>query len=288
MTPSRSAGKAAVGYSLEVLLFADLDGAYFVANLPRFAPVDWSAGTQVAFKQVSDLTSGSPGTDITAALVSDGVELGRRLISLRVHYARRLDSAIRVDSWQERACWWGPSFQYQPRHKRGDSMPIRRWLAFPLATALAVFAGAQFDAHAAQQVANASTAAPEAKPYKIEKDGTVDWATYNGYRRFNSICETCHGFDGVGSSFGPNLVDSLKRMSHDQFVNTVVNGKQDVNTAQTLVMPAFGTNPNVMCYLDDIYTYLKARADGALGRGRPAKHAPKPQSATDAENACMG
>jgi methanol metabolism-related c-type cytochrome len=167
-------------------------------------------------------------------------------------------------------------------------MPIRRWLAFPLATALAVFAGAQFDAHAAQQVANASTAAPEAKPYKIEKDGTVDWATYNGYRRFNSICETCHGFDGVGSSFGPNLVDSLKRMSHDQFVNTVVNGKQDVNTAQTLVMPAFGTNPNVICYLDDIYTYLKARADGALGRGRPAKHAPKPQSATDAENACMG
>jgi hypothetical protein len=34
----------------------------------------------VAFKQVSDLTSGSPGTDVTAALVSDGVELGRRLI----------------------------------------------------------------------------------------------------------------------------------------------------------------------------------------------------------------
>ena len=39
-------------------------------------------------------------------------------------------------------------------------MPIRRWLAVPLATALAVFAGAQFDAHAAQQVANASTVAP--------------------------------------------------------------------------------------------------------------------------------
>ena len=39
---------AGVRYAFEVLLFADLDGAYFVANLSRFAPVDWSAGTRVA------------------------------------------------------------------------------------------------------------------------------------------------------------------------------------------------------------------------------------------------
>jgi hypothetical protein len=53
-------------------------------------------------------------------------------------------------------------------------------------------------------------------------------------------------------------------------------------------MPALGTDPNVMCYIDDIYTYLRARADGKLGRGRPEKHEPKPQSAVDAENSCMG
>ena len=33
-------------------------------------------------------------------------------------------------------------------------------------------------------------------------------------------------------------------------------------------MPALGDNPNVMCYIDDIYVYLKARADGVLPRGR--------------------
>ena len=67
-----------------------------------------------------------------------------------------------------------------------------------------------------------------------------------------------------------------------------IHGKKDVNAAQTLVMPALGTDPNVMCYIDDIYTYLRARADGKLGRGRPAKHEAKTQEAIDAENACMG
>ena len=61
-----------------------------------------------------------------------------------------------------------------------------------------------------------------------------------------------------------------------------------MNTAQTLVMPGFGENKNVMCYLDDIYVYLRARADGAQGPGRPATHEDKPKAATDNENACMG
>ena len=53
-------------------------------------------------------------------------------------------------------------------------------------------------------------------------------------------------------------------------------------------MPALGDNPNVMCYIDDIYVYLKARADGALPRGRPAKRAEKPEAATKHEKACFG
>ena len=80
---------------------------------------------------------------------------------------------------------------------------------------------------------------------------------------------------------------SSSTMPHDKFLEIVANGMQDVNTAQTLKMPAFGTNPNVMCYIEDIYTYMRARADGVLGRGRPEKHEPKPKSAADAENACM-
>ena len=131
-------------------------------------------------------------------------------------------------------------------------------------------------------------AANEDKPYKIEPDGTVDWATFSGFRRFNSECYVCHGPDGVGSTFAPALVDSLKTMSYEQFLDIVTNGKTEVNTAVQKKMPTFGTNPNVMCYIDDIYAYLKARSDGVLGRGRPAKHAEKPQAAKDAETACMG
>ena len=44
-------------------------------------------------------------------------------------------------------------------------------------------------------------------------------------------------------------------------------------------MPALGDNPNVMCYIDDIYIYLKARADGGLPRGRPPSALDKPAAA---------
>jgi hypothetical protein len=36
-------------------------------------------------------------------------------------------------------------------------------------------------------------------------------------------------------------------------------------------MPAFGHVEDVATYIDDLYAYLKARADGALGRGRPQR-----------------
>jgi methanol metabolism-related c-type cytochrome len=124
--------------------------------------------------------------------------------------------------------------------------------------------------------------------YKISPDGTVDWYTFSGYRRFNGTCDVCHGFDGGGSSFGPDLTASLKSLNYTEFLGIVASGRQNVNTAQTLVMPAFGDNKNVMCYIDDIYVYLRARADGALKGGRPQKHEDKPPEAAAAEKECMG
>jgi methanol metabolism-related c-type cytochrome len=115
-----------------------------------------------------------------------------------------------------------------------------------------------------------SPRADEQKPYKIE-NGRVDQATYNGYRRYGESCLRCHGPDGAGSSYAPNLLDSLKTMNHDTFAEVVINGRRNVNTANQNVMPAFGTVEDVVNYLDDIYAYLKARSDGALGRGRPKR-----------------
>ena len=35
--------------------------------------------------------------------------------------------------------------------------------------------------------------------FKIQEDGTADWYTFSGYRRYHSDCHVCHGPDGVGS-----------------------------------------------------------------------------------------
>src|SRR5471030_223122 len=108
------------------------------------------------------------------------------------------------------------------------------------------------------------------KSYTI-KDGKVDKATYNGWRRYTESCLRCHGPDGAGSSYAPGLVDSLKQMSEDELKEIVVNGRKNVNTANENFMPPFGEVEDVMLYLDDIYSYLKARSDGVLGRGRDRK-----------------
>jgi methanol metabolism-related c-type cytochrome len=124
--------------------------------------------------------------------------------------------------------------------------------------------------------------------YSIKPDGTVDWYTYSGFIRYSSECLRCHGPDGLGSSYAPALVDSLKASSYSDFFGVVASGKRDVTAAQDLVMPALGTDTNVMCYIDNIYVYLRARANGALGRGRPTKHDDKPEAAKNWENTCMG
>ena len=110
----------------------------------------------------------------------------------------------------------------------------------------------------------------EQKPYTVE-NGKVDKATFNGWRRYTESCLRCHGPDGAGSSYGPDLVDSAKRMSKDEFEDIVINGRTNVTTASENVMPPFGTVEDVVSYLDDVWAYLKARADGVLGRGRPTR-----------------
>jgi len=124
--------------------------------------------------------------------------------------------------------------------------------------------------------------------YNISSDGTVDWYTFSGFRRYHSECHVCHGPDGEGSSYGPGLIESLKTTSYPDFMLVVASGREVVRADKQSVMPALGLNANVMCYIDDIYVYLKARADGGLPRGRPAKRAEKPEAADKHEKACFG
>jgi mono/diheme cytochrome c family protein len=96
-------------------------------------------------------------------------------------------------------------------------------------------------------------------------DGKVDKRTYNGYRRYNSICIHCHGPDGIGGSFAPSLIAAL--LDLPAFREAVLAGVANGNS----VMKGFAGDGNVEPYIEDIYAYLQARADGALGRGRPAR-----------------
>jgi methanol metabolism-related c-type cytochrome len=123
--------------------------------------------------------------------------------------------------------------------------------------------------------------------FKVEEDGTVDWSTFSGFRRYHAECHVCHGPDGEGSTYAPALKNSAVKMDYYDFIAVVAEGRQKVGGGQNSVMPSFGTNPNVMCYLDDIYTYLKARGVDAVPRGRPAKRADKSEEAAANEASCM-
>jgi methanol metabolism-related c-type cytochrome len=124
--------------------------------------------------------------------------------------------------------------------------------------------------------------------YKIGQDGTVDWYTYSGFRRYHSDCHVCHGPNGEGSSYAPALAESLKTLSYTDFTGVVTNGRKNVDTANDKVMPSFASNVNVMCFIDDIYVYLRARANNAIPGGRPPKHEDKPEAAKQAETSCTG
>ncbi|MCW2315575.1 methanol metabolism-related c-type cytochrome [Rhodoblastus acidophilus] len=124
--------------------------------------------------------------------------------------------------------------------------------------------------------------------YKVDANGKVDWYTYSGFLRYSAECLRCHGPDGLGSSYAPALANSLKKLSYADFLSTVANGRKNLEGGQEKVMPTLGLDKNVMCFIDDIYVYLKARSDEAVGRNRPPAHDPKPKAWEDAENACMG
>ncbi|TVP69795.1 MAG: c-type cytochrome, methanol metabolism-related [Rhodobacteraceae bacterium] len=126
--------------------------------------------------------------------------------------------------------------------------------------------------------------AEEMPTFMVLEDGTVDWYTFSGFRRYHAECHVCHGPDGQGSSYAPGLASSVMRLDYFEFVGIVASGYEKGNS----VMPAFGTNRNVMCYVDDLYVYLRAVGSGAIPRGRPANRMDKPESAIAFENDCMG
>nr|WP_085983232.1 c-type cytochrome, methanol metabolism-related [Methylosinus sp. LW4] len=128
----------------------------------------------------------------------------------------------------------------------------------------------------------------QGKPtYKVQADGTVDWYTFSGYRRYHAECHVCHGPNAEGSTYAPALKNSVKNFNYEEFYGIVVGGRENKQAGNDSVMPAFAENKNAMCYIDDLYIYLRARSTEAVGRGRPEKKAEKPPAFAEAEAKCM-
>lgn len=169
-----------------------------------------------------------------------------------------------------------------------DCRVILPVLVVSIAGSIASHADAPDNSRAVAETGGLWTAKDGSPTYRITKDEVVDWGTFIGYLRYNDTCMRCHGPDGEGSSYTPTLTASLKNINYSQFIADVAAGAKSVNTAQQLVMPAFANDKNVMCFITEIYSYLRARSTGALGRGRPQKNDPSPAGFDDASYKCLG
>ena len=107
--------------------------------------------------------------------------------------------------------------------------------------------------------------------------GWMDFATYKGWRAYHAECHVCHGPDAMGSTYAPSLMVSLQEgLSYDDFFNVIMNGRgEDEGAQKGNVMPAYGANTNVAPHVEDIFRYVKARADGKIRRGVRLPKLPK-------------
>lgn len=109
--------------------------------------------------------------------------------------------------------------------------------------------------------------APEKKPIVATGDsGTASAAQYDGWKVYHSYCDRCHGQDVTGSSFAPNLRQSVgaNGMSESAFASVVQDGRADKG------MPAFKATISE-AQTGQLYAYVQARSSGALGPGRPKR-----------------
>jgi mono/diheme cytochrome c family protein len=97
---------------------------------------------------------------------------------------------------------------------------------------------------------------------------TVSPAVYEGWKQFALNCARCHGDFGVGTSFAPALVESVKPSGTiptlELFIQTVCAGRMDKG------MPAWCALGLDISSMQAMHAYLVERAAGKVGGGRPA------------------
>ena len=98
-------------------------------------------------------------------------------------------------------------------------------------------------------------------PYTVVDGNKVDANTLEGWHTWRALaCDRCHGAKQEGLT-GPPLIDSLKRMTKEQFKSAVLDGRADKG------MPYYNGSKMVVENIDNLYIYLKGRSDGAISAG---------------------
>ena len=94
-------------------------------------------------------------------------------------------------------------------------------------------------------------------------DGTkVDAKTLDGFKIWRAAaCDRCHGANQEGM-VGPSLLESIKKLTKAEFVTTLKEGRLEKG------MPPWNTNDQVMKGMDNLYAYLKGRADGVITKAK--------------------
>jgi mono/diheme cytochrome c family protein len=121
------------------------------------------------------------------------------------------------------------------------------------------------------QTGGGSTDAPDTayfSAYHAVPRDTVSPAVYEGWKQFALNCARCHGDFGVGTSFAPALVESVKPTGTiptlELFIQTVCAGRVEKG------MPAWCTLGLDISAMQAVHAYLLERAGGRVGVGRPA------------------
>ncbi len=90
----------------------------------------------------------------------------------------------------------------------------------------------------------------------------VDAKTLEGWHTWRAMaCERCHGAKQEGMT-GPALLDSLKRLTKEEFKKAVLEGRPEKG------MPNYNTTKLVVDNIDNLYAFLKGRSDNAIQAGR--------------------
>jgi mono/diheme cytochrome c family protein len=98
--------------------------------------------------------------------------------------------------------------------------------------------------------------------YTVRDGNKVDAKTLAGWKTWRALaCERCHGAAQEGL-VGPALVESLKRLTKDEFHTTIMNGRLERG------MPSFSSSKMVTENWEGLYAYLKGRSDDQIQPGR--------------------